>query len=178
MQPTFREMMFPIEGTDMTPNQARGFKVVAGESRTGEHYKMKGVTANTLDVKISGADSNGGLSIMEQVGQSPQGGPPLHLHPDQDEFFYVVEGEYQFEVGGERFGLSAGDTIFLPRAVPHAFIQLSQMARMVVGYQPAGQMEGFFRTTAAWTNPPSKEEVAQVFASHGMRVVGPPLKVS
>ena len=161
----------------MTREEAKGFKVSASESRIGEHFKMKGVTANTLDVKIASADSGGRFSLMEQVGQSPNGGPPLHLHPDQDEFFYVVEGQYRFEVGGERFALGAGDTIFLPRAVPHAFIQLSQTARMVVGYQPAGQMEGFFRATAAWTTPPSKEQIAGVFASHGMEVVGPPLTV-
>ena len=136
---------------------------------------MKGVTANTLDLKIGSADTGGGMAVFEQIGQSPNGGPPLHIHPQQDEFFHVLEGEYRFRVGDEQFAAAVGDTIFLPRAVPHAFIQLTEHARMLVTYQPAGDMEAFFRETAAWTTPPTKEEVARVFAAHGMQVVGLPL---
>lgn len=154
---------------------AKGYKVAAGDTRNGEHFNMTGVTTNTLDLKIGSADTDGGMAAFEQLGQSPNGGPPLHVHPRQDEFFHVLEGEYRFQVGDERFMGATGDTIFLPRGVPHAFIQLSERARMLVVYQPAGDMEGFFRETAGWTSPPSKDEVARVFAAHGMEVVGPPL---
>lgn len=152
-----------------------GFLVPKGATRNGEHFRMKGVTANTLDLKIASADTDGGMAVFEQIGESPNGGPPLHVHPDQDEFFHVLEGLYRFQVGEERFAASTGDTIFLPRGVPHAFVQLTQAARMLVVYQPAGDMEGFFRETANWTGPPAKEEVERVFAAHGMQVVGPPL---
>lgn len=137
---------------------------------------MKGVTLNTLDIKISGRDTNQELAVFEQTGQTPDGGPPLHIHIDQDEWFFVTEGEYLFQCGDERFHLKAGDTIFLPRNVPHAFVQLTGKARTIVSYMPAGQMEAFFAATNRWPSPPSKEEVARVFASHGMKVVGEPLK--
>ena len=156
----------------------RGFKVASGEARFGVHYRMKGVTSNTLDIKISGKDTESELAVFEQTGLTPKGGPPLHIHPNQDEWFYVFEGEYLFQVGEEKYSMKAGDTIFLPRKVQHAFIQLTERGRMIVSYLPAGKMEEFFAVTDKWTSAPTKEEIAKVFADHDMQVVGPPLKVS
>lgn len=153
----------------------KGFKVNSGEARFGVHYRMKGVTLNTLDIKISSKDTDGELAVFEQTGLTPNGGPPLHIHPNQDEWFFVTEGEYLFQVGEEKYNMKAGDTIFLPRNVPHAFIQLTEKARTIVSYQPAGKMEDFFKATDSWNSPPSKEEVIKVFADHDMKVVGPPL---
>lgn len=160
----------------LTLPPAKGFKVRAGEARFGSSYKMKGVTLNTLDIKISGTDTEGALAVFEQTGLTPNGGPPLHIHPHQDEWFYVLEGEYRFQVGEEVHELKKGDTIFLPREVPHAFIQLTDQAKVIVSYLPAGKMESFFKATNDWTSPPSRDEIIQVFADHGMKVVGPALK--
>ncbi len=113
--------------------------------------------------------------IFEQTGLTPNGGPPLHIHPYQDEWFYVIDGDYLFQVGDEKMNLQKGDTIFLPRNVPHAFIQLSEKGKMIVSYLPAGKMEDFFKVTDQWASPPSKEDVAKVFSDHDMQVVGPPL---
>ena len=155
----------------------KGFKVNSDESRFGTHYKMKGVTLNTLDIKVSGKDTDNEVAVFEQTGLTPNGGPPLHIHPEQDEWFYVIEGDYLFQVGKDKYQIKAGDTIFLPRKVPHAFVQLSEKGKMIVSYLPAGQMEVFFAVTDKWISPPSKEEIVQVFAEHGMQVVGPPLKI-
>lgn len=156
--------------------EKEGFKVDAGNGRFGEHYKMKGVTSNTLDIKISSSDSDGKIAVFEQIGQTPNGGPPLHIHPFQDEYFYVLEGDYLFQVGEKRFSLKPGDTIFLPKKVKHAFVQLSENGKMIVSYFPAGKMESFFKTTDKWEQPPSKEEVIKVFEDHDMQVVGPTIK--
>ena len=155
----------------------KGFKVSAGEARFGEQYKMKGVTLNILDLRVSSKDTGGELAIFVQTGVTPKGGPPLHIHPDQDEMFYVLEGEYIFQVGEDKHQMEAGDTIFLPRNIQHAFVQLSEKGRLIVQYQPAGKMEEFFKKTSLWTSPPSQEEIIRVFEEHGMKVVGPPLKV-
>src|ERR1700712_2633583 len=154
----------------------KGFKVASGEARFGTHYRMKGVTLNVLDIKISGKDTQDDLAVFEQTGLTPKGGPPLHIHPNQDEWFYVVEGEYLFQVGEENYPMKSGDTIFLPRKVKHAFVQLSEKGKMIVSYLPAGKMEDFFAVTDRWTSPPTKEEIAKVFADHDMQVVGAPLK--
>jgi quercetin dioxygenase-like cupin family protein len=152
-----------------------GFKVNSGEARFGQHYKMKGVTSNILDIKISSSDTHGDLAVFEQTGLSPNGGPPLHIHWRQDEWFYVIEGAYLFQVGSEKFEMRAGDTIFLPRNVPHAFMQRSQTGKMIVSYLPAGKMEAFFKITDAWSAPPSPDVIASVFELHEMKIVGPPL---
>jgi len=81
----------------------KGFKVNAGEARFGEHYKMKGITLNNLDIKISGTDTENDLAVFEQTGLTPNGGPPLHIHPFQDEWFYVIEGEYLFQIGDDKY---------------------------------------------------------------------------
>jgi quercetin dioxygenase-like cupin family protein len=153
-----------------------GFVVNSGDARFGKHYSMKGVTRNTLDIKISASDTAGDLAVFEQTGHTPNGGPPLHIHPHQDEWFFVLEGEYLFQVGTSTYQLKPGDTIFLPRNVQHAFIQRTENGRMIVSYLPAGKMEAFFKVTDAWTASPSKAEIARVFAEHDMQVVGPPLQ--
>lgn len=155
----------------------RGFKVESDGARFGVRFKMKGVTVNTLDIKISGKDTAGDLAVFEQTGQTPNGGPPLHIHPFQDEWFYVVEGEYLFQVGEEKYKMKPGDTIFLPPNVKHAFVQLTSKAKTLVSYLPAGKMEEFFAVTDKWNMPPSAEEIYKVFADHEMQVVGPPLKM-
>ncbi len=154
-----------------------GFKVNSGEARYGKHYKMKGITLNNLDIKISGNDTERDLAVFEQTGYTPKGGPPLHIHPNQDEWFYVLEGEYFFQVGEDNYTMKIGDTIFLPRNVQHAFVQLTEKAKTIVSYQPAGKMEDFFKLTDSWTSPPTNDEVVKVFEEHEMKVVGSPLKV-
>jgi len=153
------------------------FIVKRGDARFGEHYKMKGVTLNTLDIKISASDTNGDLAVFEQTGQTPLGGPPLHIHPFQDEWFYVIEGEYLFQVGDDQQKLHPGDTIFLPRNIKHAFLQLSENGKMIVSYLPAGKMENFFKVTDKWVTPPTPQEITKVFEDHDMKIVGPPLSI-
>lgn len=80
-------------------------------------------------------------------------------------------------MGEDKYQLKAGDTIFLPRKVQHAFVQLTEKGKLIVTYQPAGKMEEFFRITDAWTSPPTQEEIVKAFEECDMKVVGTPLKV-
>ncbi len=155
----------------------KGFKINAGEGRIHGHIKLKGVNANVLDLKVSGNDTDGGMAIFEQTSLSPGRGTPLHVHPLQDELFYVVEGAYYFQVGEDKFHLAVGDSIFMPRNVPHAWTQVSDKGKMTVIFQPAGKMENFFVTVAALDHEPTPQEMAKIFAENEMKVVGPPLAV-
>lgn len=157
--------------------RSKGFVAKKGEGRLHGHIRLKGVNENILDVKISGKDTDGGLAIFEQTSLSPKRGTPLHIHPAQDEVFYVLEGAYRFQVGSEQYDIAAGDTIFLPRNIPHAWVQLSQQGKMNVMLQPAGKLEEFFVTLAALKTPPTQTELAAIFAAHEMQVVGPPISV-
>lgn len=159
------------------PRQKKGFKISAGEGRIHGHIQLKGVNSNILDVKISGSDTDGDLAIFEQTSLSPGKGTPLHIHSAQDEIFYVLEGAYKFQVGGDKYDLTTGDSIFLPRQVAHAWRQVSEKGKMTVIVQPAGKLENFFITMAALDYEPSQQEVAKIFADNEMQVVGPPLKI-
>lgn len=156
----------------------KGFKINSGEGRIHGHIKLKGVNANLLDLKISGSDTNGDLAVFEQTSLSQGKGTPLHIHPSQDEVFYVIDGSYYFQVGDDKYHLNAGDSIFLPRKVAHAWTQVSEKGKMTVILQPAGKLEYFFVTMAALNHEPSPAEIAKIFEDNEMQVVGPPLKIA
>ena len=151
----------------------KGFVIKATESRFGEKTLLFGNSPN--DIKVSQKDTDGKLTIFEYTG-NVKGGPALHLHPHQDEIFFVVQGEYLFQVGDEKYNLKAGDIIFLPRAVAHAFAQLTETGKMFFLFQPSGKMEDFFRLLGDPMFKPTPEEGAKISLEHGMKVVGPPLQ--
>jgi quercetin 2,3-dioxygenase len=146
----------------------------AGDSR---HERPLAIGPDTWCVQVAAADTAGALSVMAWDGHAP-GGPPLHLHPDQDEVFIVEAGQYHFQCGADHFDLVAGDTIFLPRGVPHTFCQRSAQGRLRYLYTPAGQMEDFFVALSQLPSPPPLADAQRVFEAHGMRVVGPPLPLA
>lgn len=150
----------------------KGFVVKATQSRFNETTKLNGRSPN--DIKLSGKDTAGKLSLFEYTGNE-KGGPPLHFHWKQDEIFFIVEGEYLFKVGDETHELKTGDSIFLPRKVPHTFAQTTEQGRMLFMFQPSGKMEAFFRALASLKEPPTPEDRAKIFSDHDMKVVGPPL---
>lgn len=155
----------------------KGFVTRANEGRYHGPIQLKGVNNNRLDVKVSGKDTNGDLAIFEQTSLSPGRGVPLHIHPNQDEIFYILDGEYHFLINQKRHILKTGDSIFLPRNVPHAWVQVAERGKMKVIMQPAGKLEEFFVAMAALDHEPSPQEIARIFAEHEMRVVGPPMQV-
>jgi quercetin dioxygenase-like cupin family protein len=174
---TFAPAAFRIQNQMGSKNDTKGFKIDSGEGRIHGHLKLKGVNANILDLKVSGKDTNGEIAIFEQTSISQGRGTPLHIHPLQDEVLYVIEGEYYFNVDNEKYHLGVGESIFMPRNVPHAWTQVSEKGKIIVIFQPAGKMEEFFVTMAGLKTEPSSEEIAKIFIENEMRVVGPPLKI-
>lgn len=152
----------------------KSFTVKAGAGRFGESFLYKGKNPN--DIKISKKDTGNQLAVFEYIGYEKTG-PSLHLHFYQDEIFYVAEGSYRFVVGDTTEELQTGDTIFLPRNVPHTWIQLSEKGKLVYFVQPAGKMEDFFRTMNNITYRPTEEEIKKIHLAHDMKVVGPPLSL-
>ncbi len=152
----------------------QGFVVKAGTSRFHEHTRLGGLSP--VDIKVSTTDTDGALSITEYTGFD-KGGPPLHVHPAQDEVFIVLEGEHLFQVGDARHRLTAGDTLFIPRGVPHAPAQISDRGKYLFFFTPSGQMEDFFRALGHVnaTGQPPLAQMAALFEAHGMKIVGPPL---
>ena len=88
-----------------------------------------------------------------------------------------LEGEFQFEVGAERFRLQPGDSLLAPRQLPHVWAFIGEArGRILVAFFPAGKMEAFFcEVTKANAMPPQDPGV---WRAHGMELLGPPLPAS
>lgn len=147
-------------------------RVAVGEDQFGE---QRGLGISAIQFKVCPQDS-GGLLIVENTFQA-KGGPARHLHHDQDEWFYAVEGEFIIEIGQERISLNPGDSLLAPRQIPHVWAYVGDaQGRMLIAFMPAGKMEGFFReVTKANAMPPQDPELWRV---HGMELLGPPLAVA
>ena len=110
------------------------------------------------------------LFLVEHSHLTP-GGPPLHLHLSQEEWFYVMEGSVAFQVGEQRIKLNAGESVLAPRRVAHTFSAVGGPARMMIAFCPAGKMESYFRDTERLKSPP--EDIATFFRRYEMEYVGP-----
>lgn len=146
-------------------------RVSAGADRFGEQRSL-GISA--IDFKLTPQDSQGVL-VIENTFHA-RGGPARHLHYEQDEWFYILEGDFSFEVGAERYTLRPGDSLLAPRQVPHVWAYVGDArGRILVTFLPAGAMEAFFReVTKANAMPPQDPAL---WHAHGMQLLGPPLSV-
>lgn len=154
--------------TDVTGNPP---PVVRGDTALDGH--SFGFLNGMFHLKVSSAATGGGLCIYDTVRSAP-GGPPMHIHAAQDEWFLVTEGEFQIKVGDVLHTLMPGDSLLAPRGLPHAFRNTSQTGRILVAFQPAGTMEEFF-VEGSKLSPLTPAAFAELSSRHGMRVVGPPL---
>lgn len=133
--------------------------------------------SRVIDIKVSYLDTNGGLSVSEII-DTRKGGPARHLHHEQDEWFYVAEGEYVIEVGEERYELGPGDSVLAPRKVAHVWAHVGEgTGRLIAALQPAGEIEAFFDELAKLGSTPRHEELSRAFSSHGLELIGPPLSI-
>lgn len=145
--------------------------LAAGADRFGE---QRGLGMSTIAFKVTTPNSSD-LFILENAFWA-KGGPARHLHYDQEEWFYVLEGEFLFEVGAERFRLQPGDSLLAPRQVSHvwAFVGEGQ-GRVLVVFLPAGNMEAFFREVTRANAMPAQDPA--LWRAHSMELLGPPLPV-
>ena len=150
------------------------FIVQAGNNRSGEPM-MKFMGMHRNDVIISKKDTSNALSVFLFTGHGIVG-TPLHIHHLQDEFFTIIEGKYRFVCGELISDLNSGDTIFLPRNIPHQWLQLSEHGKLIYAVNPAGELEDFFEAANHLKNP-SQTEVDRLALKYGMKHIGPPLSL-
>lgn len=146
-------------------------RVAANQDQFGEH---RGLGVSAISFKVTPATSDG-VFIIENTFHE-KGGPAKHLHYNQDEWFYAVEGEFLLEVGEERFRLAPGDSVLAPRQVPHVWAYLGGgIGRILIAFMPAGKMEAFFREVTKTNAMPPQDPA--LWRAHDMELLGPPLKV-
>lgn len=154
-----------------TPN---AFKVDAGKDRFGKNLSL--FEGDTFSCKVSTKDTDGDIYMFEST-RIKNGGPALHVHPSQDEWWYVLQGEFLIKVGDETHRVKAGDSVFGPRGVPHCFAKIGEgEARLLMFFQPAGKMEEFFHAVSEGKMANMSEGEANTFRkAHGFERVGPPI---
>ncbi len=139
---------------------------------------------NPLDIlgdqvllKLGGRDTAGQLTVMMGI-TPPKAGPPLHRHSREDESFYVLEGEYLFEVDGKQFHAGPGTFAFLPRGTAHTFQNVTDKpAKLLIITQPAGVENFFVEVDAAMRGmtEPDMSVLLPIFSKFGMELLGPPI---
>ena len=86
----------------------------------------------------------GGIHFALDCTEKPGGGPPLHVHETEEEYFFVTEGEFTFSIDGKITKAKAGESAFVPRGKVHCFKNCTnQDARMLALFTP-GNIEGYF----------------------------------
>lgn len=142
--------------------------------RPGEGETIEGPAGGPLTFKVRGHQTNGALTAFENV-IAPGDGPPLHAHANEDEAWYVLEGDLRFRLGSEIAGAPAGSFVFVPRGTPHCFQNVSpEPARILVLFTPSGMERFFDRFAQLPAFDPSA--FATIGSDVGMDVLGPPLE--
>lgn len=152
----------------------KGFKVDAGKDRFNESISL--LEGDTFYTKISSKDTNNDIYIYEST-RVKNGGPHEHFHFEQDEWWYVLSGEFTVKVGNETFYLKAGDSAFGPRMVPHVWEKTGEgEGKLLMVFQPAGKMEALFKgiSQGLFKNK-TEDEKDKIREAHGLKRVGPAL---
>ena len=152
--------------------------IVSGPGEGEALWAFGGLTT----IRSSAATTDGTVAVIEQL--APQGaGSPLHVHSREHEWFYVIEGELTFWVGGEVIVAPAGTFVFGPKGIPHTFIVSSAQARFLLVTEPAG-FEDFVRAAGEPaprmeippppTEAPDIAAMSALAAEFGIEILGPP----
>jgi len=125
-------------------------------------------------VRATGDQTKGEYSLFEQL-LPPGIGMPLHVHHNEDETFFVLEGKVTIWIGGQRIDARPGTWVFGPRDVPHAFRGEGETAaRLLLTLNPSG-FEHFIYALGEKTQPtapPDMEHVLSVAKQHGVDIFG------
>lgn len=145
--------------------------VAKGEDRFG-NFKTLGISS--VAFKVTAQESKD--FFMVEITLKQKGGPARHLHYYQDEWFYVVEGEFLIEAGDQRFRLHPGDSLFVPMKMAHvwAFVAGTQ-GRLLASVMPAGKLEAFFNEASKENALPGPDQ--NQWHPYDMEWVGPPLQL-
>ena len=136
----------------------------------GEGRRLN-ILGDNHQVKLSGIDTNGQfLSIYQD--NPPDTQIPMHVHQNEDEVYRVLEGEVEFTVGEQKNLLKAGDTIFLPRNIPHTWKVVGECnAKLYLDIFPAGVENMFEELSELPSGPPDFEKVAEICGRFGIQFV-------
>jgi mannose-6-phosphate isomerase-like protein (cupin superfamily) len=127
----------------------------------------------SMVVKASGDETQGAFSLL-QADEPPGFGPPMHIHHDAAEAFFVVSGEYRIFVGEDDWVCPAGSFIYIPAGLPHGFQVGDVQSSKLNVYTPAA-MVGYFDDLGAAISTDTADDatLAGIAERYAMEIVGP-----
>ena len=126
-----------------------------------------------MTVKASETDTAGAFTLLE-AEEPPDFGPPLHIHQNADEAFYVLEGEYFMFIEEEEWSCPAGSFVYIPKGLTHTFRVGKSASRKLNLFSPAAMVGYFDELSAAITAGEADPETLNAIAMrYGVHIVGP-----
>src|SRR5450631_2701339 len=164
-------LMFPRMAT------ASG-KVAVAKAGENRFSFTSDAQAKASPCKVSSEDSGGACTVLE-LKALPRSGPFLHVHHREDEWYYVLSGEFIFRAGGEQSNLSTGGSIWLPRGIPHVWANTATTeGKLILMCQPAGFERFFDEMGNVPMSKKSPDTMKELMAKYGMEMLGPPIFAS
>jgi putative ABC transport system substrate-binding protein len=158
----------PLRPTAMA-HEKQGFVVLPNSA---PHFVGPvGGEENIADILATNEQTGGAFGVWRYTS-ALQGGPPLHIHRAEDEFFYVVKGEFNFQLGDCITRAPAGSFVFIPKDTVHTFQHIGEETGILLGTVHPGGFEGLFQDLPG----ADAERVKALFKKYHMDVVGPPLE--
>lgn len=126
-----------------------------------------------MDVKATHEDTGGQFTLLEAT-EPPHFGPPMHIHRDAAEAFYVLDGEYIIFIDGVETRCPAGSFVYIPAGAVHGFRVGTTESRKLNLYVPAAMVGYFDELAAAVASGDADEErLGAIAERYGMQVLGP-----
>jgi mannose-6-phosphate isomerase-like protein (cupin superfamily) len=151
----------------MSEQRERPFVLRPGEGRDIDMGNFR------MSLKASGEDTGQAFSLLE-AEEPPDFGPPMHIHQDAAEAFYVVSGEYIIFIGDDEYVCPAGSFIYIPAGAPHGFRVGAVASRKLNIYAPAAMVGYFDELAAAIARDEMDDEtLGGIARRYGMEVIGP-----
>ncbi len=145
--------------------------IPAGEDRFGQ-FKTLGISQ--IAFKVSRQESLD--LLMLEITLQQKGGPAKHVHHQQDEWFYLIEGDLLLEAGDQRFRLKPGDSLFVKRDIPHVWANMAdRQMRFLASLTPAGRAQEFFENASKYNVLPGADQ--DLWRPYDLEWLGPPLKL-
>ena len=156
-----------------TDRRSQAYVLAPGEVRRNANVKP--------GIKADSTDTAGLLSVFQDTLAPWQSGPPLHLHGEMDEAFYVLEGALVVKLGDEEREVTPGSFVWIPRGTPHAFANASGSATSLLSVAVPGGIEHFFAQRQRYFDqlegPPDLATLGRIGTHYGSRLLGPPIEV-
>ena len=131
----------------------------------------QGREADITEILARREQTGGALGLFRQI-IAPKSGPPTHIHRANDEFFYIVSGEFKFKLGDRVVSIPAGSIVFVPRGTAHTFENIgTEPGVLLVGVTPGGLEQMFAERQSV-----DSETERRLMKMHSMELVGPPLR--